>query len=236
MTTFLDTFFWVHDVVSALLAKYFPGIKISLLILAHLSLWGIFFPAWRQDFGQVALILLACLLFLSPLSAILRTRLLLQLMGLRRELGILMGYLATVHVVGFLIDPDWFAFLVAPYWPDRLLSMDVRYLLGFLAYLLTLPLLVTSNAWMQRRLGGPRWKRLHQLVYLVFPAALFHKFFQSGDVRLVDVLVPAGIFAGYLWVKLVAQGYDVPSLRRGILLIAERYRAYGMRRTDQTVI
>jgi methionine sulfoxide reductase heme-binding subunit len=229
MTRFLDALFWSHDAASALLAKYFLAIKRFLLIAAHVSLLGLFFPAWRQDFGEAALILLAGVLFLSPISKILRTRFLLQLMGLRRELGILMGYLATVHVVGFLIDPDWFNFLITPYWPGDLFSMDIRYQLGFAAYFLTLPLLLTSNAWMNRLLGGKNWKRLHRLVYPLFALALFHKFFRPGDMQMEDAIVPALVFAGYLSVKLLAWRNELLPLERLIVAVAVRYRAYGAR-------
>jgi DMSO/TMAO reductase YedYZ heme-binding membrane subunit len=41
-------------------------------------------------------------------------RVLLQLMGLRRELGILMGYLALVHGLGFLIQLGDFSLLIPP--------------------------------------------------------------------------------------------------------------------------
>ena len=37
---------------------------------------------------------------------------------------------------------------------------------GFLAFLLLMPLAVTSTNGMVKRLGFPRWKRLHRLVYV----------------------------------------------------------------------
>jgi len=40
-----------------------------------------------------------------------------------------------------------------------------------LAFLLLIPLALTSNAPAKRWLGGQRWKRLHQLVYLIVPLA-----------------------------------------------------------------
>lgn len=40
-----------------------------------------------------------------------------------------------------------------------------------LAFLLLIPLALTSNGPAKRCLGGARWKRLHQLVYLILPLA-----------------------------------------------------------------
>ena len=45
---------------------------------------------------------------------------------------------------------------------------------GFAAFVLLIPLAVTSTERHGKRLGFPRWKRLHRLVYLVAaPAASF---------------------------------------------------------------
>lgn len=49
--------------------------------------------------------------------------------------------------------------------------------LGFSAFLLLLPLALTSNQAMLRRLGR-NWKRLHQLVYAILVLALLHFLWQ----------------------------------------------------------
>ena len=41
---------------------------------------------------------------------------------------------------------------------------------GFLAFVLLIPLAVTSTNKMVKRLGFPRWKRLHRLVYVAAAA------------------------------------------------------------------
>jgi sulfoxide reductase heme-binding subunit YedZ len=46
-------------------------------------------------------------------------------------------------------------------------------MVGFAGFLALLPLAVTSTRGWQRRLG-PRWKRLHRLVYLVCVLAILH--------------------------------------------------------------
>lgn len=173
---------WVyqlHDWVSDFLVKHIFAVKRTLLVLAHLSLFGFLFPEMRKDFGELAANLLIVILFMSPLSKIFRMRLLIQLMMLRRELGIMMGYLATVHGVGYLIDPDWADFIIQPMLAGNFWGDDPRYTFGILAYALTLPLLLTSNALSQRFLGT-KWKLLHQSVYLMFAIAIIHRFLVRG--------------------------------------------------------
>jgi sulfoxide reductase heme-binding subunit YedZ len=45
---------------------------------------------------------------------------------------------------------------------------------GLTAWLLLLPLALTSTAWAIRKLGGKRWRRLHTLVYLAAIAGVVH--------------------------------------------------------------
>jgi len=117
--------FRVHDFCSDFLAKNIRGIKTGILVMAYASLSGFFFPKLRRDFGNAAIAILFLILFLSTLSQIFRMRRLRLLMGLRRESGVLMACLATVHGIGYALDPAWvirddlfanppFIFLVLP--------------------------------------------------------------------------------------------------------------------------
>jgi methionine sulfoxide reductase heme-binding subunit len=56
-------------------------------------------------------------------------------------------------------------------------------LVGFTAFLLLLPLAITSTKGWQRRMGK-RWKRLHQVVYLAAPLAVIHfVWLVKADIR-----------------------------------------------------
>lgn len=224
MNTVLSLGFFLHDWASTFLAKHLVLVKRTLLLVAHLALFGFFFPDLRKDFGELAFNLLFVILFLSPLSKIFRTRLLLQLMGLRRELGIMMGYLATVHGLGYLLDPQWFALLVAPQLELGLLALDPGLLLGFVTYLLTLPLLLTSNALAQRTLG-PKWKMLHRIVYGVFFFALVHRFLMKGGLT-GDLIQTWAILGGYVFVKILAWKNFLTPLQKINAFVAGRYGAY----------
>jgi sulfoxide reductase heme-binding subunit YedZ len=75
--------------------------------------------------------------------------------------------------------------------------------IGFTALLLLIPLAVTSTNGMMRRLG-PRWKKLHRLVYLVVVLGVWH-FYWQVKLDTVEPLVYASILAvllGYrIWRK-----------------------------------
>lgn len=214
----------LHDWVSDFLVKHIFAVKRTLLVLAHLSLFGFLFPEMRKDFGELAANLLIVILFISPLSKIFRMRLLIQLMMLRRELGIMMGYLATVHGVGYLIDPDWADFIIQPMLAGNFWGDDPRYTFGILAYALTLPLLLTSNALSQRFLGT-KWKLLHRSVYLMFAFAIIHRFLVKGApvFVIVEIIVLLG---SYGLLKALAWKNFLPPLVTAIRFVAEDYRRF----------
>lgn len=223
--------FWWHDVASAFLAKHLFLVKKSILIAAHLSLLGFFFPEMRKDFGELAGNLLIVILFLSPISKILRMRLLLQAMSLRRELGITMAYLATVHGVGFLLDPEWFALFIAPYWREDFFAIEPAYILGMGAYFLTLPLLLTSNNLAQRFLGS-KWKLLHRLVYALFVLAIFHRFLIRGGAEIGEVLQVVLLLSSYVLAKILAWKNFLPTLQKSIDWVALQYKEYTIARKE----
>jgi sulfoxide reductase heme-binding subunit YedZ len=45
---------------------------------------------------------------------------------------------------------------------------------GFSAFVLLIPLTLTSTAWSIRRLGGKNWQRLHRLIYFTGILAVVH--------------------------------------------------------------
>ncbi len=227
MLSLVEILFDVHDWVSVFLVKHLFTLKKVILVVAHLSLLGLLFPDMRRDFGQIAEIMLLGILFLSPLSRIFRMRLLLQLMGFRRELGIFMAYLATVHGVGYLIDPEWVAVFVEPYLLGNAFPINPTYFLGGVAYVLTLPLLFTSNNLMQRFLDGGTWKRLHRLVYLVLVLVLLHHFSVKRGMDVFGWFQTIAILGAYIFMKLLAWKKDLlPPLNRGIGVVATWYRDY----------
>ena len=92
------------------------------------------------------------------------------LLKLRRELGLFAFFYAFLHFMTFL----WFDhfFDVAAMWKDVLKRPFIT--VGFTAFVLLIPLAVTSTNAMIRRLGGKRWQWLHRLIYLIAPLGILH--------------------------------------------------------------
>jgi sulfoxide reductase heme-binding subunit YedZ len=92
------------------------------------------------------------------------------LVKLRRMLGLYMFFYAFLHFMTFL----WFDhfFDVREMWKDVLRRPFIT--VGFIAFVLLIPLAVTSTNAMVKRLGGKRWQWLHRLIYVIAPLAILH--------------------------------------------------------------
>jgi sulfoxide reductase heme-binding subunit YedZ len=88
----------------------------------------------------------------------------------RRILGLFAFFYVALHFLSYLVLDQFFD------WPNILKDISKRpYItLGFLAFLILIPLAVTSTDGMMRRLGGKRWRGLHQWVYLAGFAGVVH--------------------------------------------------------------
>jgi len=72
---------------------------------------------------------------------------------------------------------------------------------GFAAFVLLIPLAVTSTSGMVKRLGARRWKRLHRLVYVAATLGVIHFVWRvKSDTR--EPLIYAGILLVLLGVRL----------------------------------
>lgn len=224
--------FQFHRLACAFLAKHVRTVKTGILLIAHLSLIGFFFPAYRNDYASIAVNILIFLLLLSPLSVITRMPLLRILMGLRRELGILTAYFALVHGLGYVFDPSFFSVFLGPYLFSDIFSIEAYILFGLTALLFTFPLLLTSNAWAQRTLGGARWKRLHRIAYVLFIVVVIHRLgpagFAGDSGKIAEAIITLGSYAALKY--LAWKEASFPSLRRGIENVGEAYAAFLAKR------
>ena len=154
---------WIK--ASAFLLASFPFIRLIWLgVHDNLSANPIEFI--ERSTGFWALLILLITLSLTPIRLLTKRVWQLQL---RRMLGLFMFFYACLHITIYL----WLDFSFV--WAD--ISKDIikhpRILLGFFAFILTIPLAITSNKAMVRRLGE-RWKQLHQLVYLIAILGVVH--------------------------------------------------------------
>src|SRR5262249_14660511 len=130
----------------------------------------------------------------------------------RRMLGLFAFFYGTLHLVTYVIA-DRFASLDFPAFPLRtvadLASAGASEIyqrpfitVGFTAWIVMLPLAVTSTAGMIRRLGGRRWQQLHRLIYASAVAAVLHYLWLvKADVRRPEAyaLLVATLFVVRLW-------------------------------------
>jgi sulfoxide reductase heme-binding subunit YedZ len=119
-----------------------------------------------DSFGIWALRLLLITLTLRPLREVTGMVVFIQL---RRLVGLFAWFYASLHfsaalfyVVGWSLPELWAAFTEKTY-----------IILGIIAWLLMVPLGVTSNRWSQRKLGKD-WRRLHRAIYLLTILACLH--------------------------------------------------------------
>jgi sulfoxide reductase heme-binding subunit YedZ len=95
---------------------------------------------------------------------------------LRRTLGLAAFFYSVIHVVLWAML-DWSFEL--PTMVERV-THDLFYAIGTAAFVLLIPLAVTSNRASISRLGR-RWRRVHQLTYLALAAGLAH-YWLSGPL------------------------------------------------------
>ncbi|OQP86489.1 sulfoxide reductase heme-binding subunit YedZ [Rhizobium rhizosphaerae] len=115
--------------------------------------------------GLWALRFLILTLAVTPL----RERLRINLLPYRRALGLLCFYYATFHLAAYMVLDQ--ALDLAVVLEDVLKRPFIMF--GMAAFVMLVPLAVTSNRASIRRLGR-NWIRLHRLIYLAAAAALLH--------------------------------------------------------------
>ncbi|WP_293777811.1 protein-methionine-sulfoxide reductase heme-binding subunit MsrQ [uncultured Oxalicibacterium sp.] len=120
-----------------------------------------------RNTGDWTLYLLCITLAVTPLRRVSGWNWLLRL---RRMLGLFTFFYATLHFTTFL----WFDhfFDLAEMWKDVIRRPFIA--VGFAAFVLLIPLAVTSTNAMVKRLGGKRWIWLHRLIYVIALLAILH--------------------------------------------------------------
>ncbi|HEU4775673.1 MAG TPA: protein-methionine-sulfoxide reductase heme-binding subunit MsrQ [Telluria sp.] len=118
---------------------------------------------------------------------------------LRRMSGLFAFFYAFLHFLAFL----WFDhfFDLAAMWKDVLKRPFIT--VGFFAFVLLVPLAVTSTNGMIRRLGGKRWQWLHRLIYVIAPLGILHFWWmKAGKHNFTQPIIFGLIVALLLGVRL----------------------------------
>jgi methionine sulfoxide reductase heme-binding subunit len=155
--------------------------------------------------GQTALNFLFLTLLVTPVRQLAALP---HLPRLRRMLGLFAFFYVLLHFTVYVVldlDFDW-----------RMVGADILkrpYItVGFTAFLMLIPLAVTSTNGMMRRLGR-RWTKLHRLIYLIGALGVWHYYWQEKrDVR--EPLLYAALLALLLGYRTVRAWRRRPVLRR----------------------
>lgn len=147
--------------------------------------------------GWWALTLLVVTLAVTPVRRLTGWN---RLVQLRRMLGLFAFFYASLHVLTYFGLDQFFAL-------DYILEdiAERPYItVGFIAWVLMIPLAVTSTRGWMRRLGK-RWGKLHRLVYVSAALGVLHfLWLVKADVR--EPLVFAAILAVLLALRFVPRG------------------------------
>ena len=120
----------------------------------------------ERDLGLWALKFLVLGLAITPLRRLTG----INLLRYRRAVGLLAFIYASLHLTTYLVLDQHLDF--AAIWADIVKRPYIT--IGMAAFLVLIPLAVTSNNAMVRRLGGPAWQKLHRWVYLAAAAGVVH--------------------------------------------------------------
>lgn len=164
--------------------------------------------------GEWALRLLLVSLAVTPLRRLFGWN---GLIAYRRMLGLFAFFYASLHLAIYLVID------LGGFWSQILTEIARKPFItvGFLAWLLLIPLAVTSTKGMMRRLGR-HWQRLHRLVYVCAALAALHFLWQvkyGETIAALEPVVYAAIFILLMlarlpgWIRRYTQGRD--PIRRG---------------------
>ncbi len=158
--------------------KQFSALKASLFVLALLPFARLVYMTLTQQFvepleaitrgtGDWVLYLLCITLAITPLRRLTGWN---WVIKLRRMAGLYAFFYAFMHFLAFL----WFDhfFDLSEMWKDVVKRPFIT--VGFTAFVLLIPLAVTSTNGMIKRLGGKRWQWLHKLIYVIAPLGILH--------------------------------------------------------------
>lgn len=145
--------------------------------------------------GTWALVFLCLSLGMTPLRRLTGWT---QWIRLRRMLGLYSFFYALLHFTLWLwVDH---ALDLTAMWDDVLQRPFIA--AGFTAFVLLIPLAVTSTKGMMRTLGQ-RWVQLHKLVYVIAIAAILHYWWhKAGKNDFGTVSIYAGIVVWLLGIRL----------------------------------
>jgi methionine sulfoxide reductase heme-binding subunit len=142
--------------------------------------------------GDWTLRFLIIALAITPLRRVLRLP---ELIRFRRMFGLFAFFYGCLHFTTYIWLDKFFDFA------EMLKDVEKRRFItvGFTAFLLMIPLALTSTAGWIRRLGGKRWQMIHRAIYFSAIAGVIHYYWLvKSDVR-KPLLYAALVFLLLAW-------------------------------------
>lgn len=174
--------------------------------------------------GRHAITLLVLTLMCTPINTIFKWS---EPLKRRRALGLYTFLYVTIHVIIFANLDYGLAW-------SRLYQEVIekpRLIVGFMAFLIFIPLAITSFDIWKKRLGK-NWKRLHQLIYLIGPLAFLHYVWsKKGDILSLQGEVVKPLMYGLVIAVFLI--FRIPPVRKALASFSTRMRILLPRKNQQ---
>lgn len=154
--------------------------------------------------GDWTLTFLLITLSITPLRKVTKQY---WMIGLRRTLGLFAFFYGCLHLMTYVWLDKFFDVheMLADIGKRRFITA------GMTAFVLMVPLALTSTKWSIRKLGGKRWQALHRLIYFSAAAGVIHyiwlvkadlrKPLEYGSVLAFLLLIRALLWARTQWAR-----------------------------------
>ncbi|RDK08993.1 protein-methionine-sulfoxide reductase heme-binding subunit MsrQ [Cupriavidus lacunae] len=175
------------------------ALKIALWLLALLPFMRLLYLGATEQFGANplefvtrstgtwTLVMLCLTLTITPLRRLTGWN---WLIKLRRMVGLFAFFYGVQHFLLWIgVDRGFdFAYMIKDVYKRPFITV------GFTAFMLMIPLALTSTNGMVRRLGGKRWQALHKLVYAIAVLAILHYWWhKAGKNDFSEVSIYAAV-------------------------------------------
>ena len=160
------------------------------------------FEVLTRDTGEWTLRFILLTLLMTPLRSIFNWSWPLRI---RRMLGLYSFFYATIHLLTYLWFDQFFD------WNEIAIDITKRPFItaGITAWIMLLPLAVTSTRYMMKKLGK-QWKMLHRMVYIISILGVLH-FFWLVKADLIEPTIYAVILVFLLGYRRAKQYRAKPS-------------------------
>ncbi len=164
------------------LNKYVKQLKIFLLLFSLSSIYVYFEPMQTYtSFWSLSWFFLIVVMYIRPLRDLFpKCKLLNFAAKFRREMWILVWIFGIAHVLWFAIISQYEAWVFGVFTDSYVWQYSWMLFWGMLAFLVSLPLLITSN-WISTKILWKHWKTLQKLSYLMFPFVAIHIYLIEKD-------------------------------------------------------